>query len=106
MHMIDAHPQQYRLQTLLIAEHFQSVRCMNMLEAHPQIHRLYMPLVMGCFLPVYCMNRVEVSHVPLVPAVENGFTYKHKTMTSFLDGLRPGFFIWNIVTVNEMVFQF
>ena len=52
------------------------------------------------------MNRAEVSHVPLVPAVLNGFTYKQKTISSFLGGLHPGFFIWNTVTVNEVVLQF
>lgn len=65
-----------------------------------------MPLVVEHFLSVYCMNRAEVSHVPLVPAVLNGFTYKQKTISSFLGGLHPGFFIWNTVTVNEVVLQF
>ena len=48
---------------------------MNMVDAHPQQHRLEKPLMVQHFQFLHCWNMVEVSHVPLLLSVKNGFRY-------------------------------
>lgn len=70
----------------MMVGHCLSVHGMNMGDAHPQQHRLETPLMVEHFQPLHCRNMVEVSHVPLLLSVKNGF----RNLNIIKDDMRKG----------------